>query len=179
MPRCSINATELSFRFKFQEACLFKAVRLSPWSLNTVIVHCTPLKKVLVTVLIRFHFFCVKGLHLPQDCQDKLSSCQSYLTQTQTSMSVITKNLDCTYAHEVLYMYSPYKLWGSLMRQLNALLFKGHKGRCYDTLAYRLVIGYWYQDDTKTLFNFISIFASFFRLHLYFFRLFFFFFTAI
>lgn len=65
------------------------------------------------------------------------------------------------------------------MRQLNALLFKGHKGRCYDTLAYRLVIGYWYQDDTKTLFNFISIFASFFRLHLYFFRLFFFFFTAI
>lgn len=58
MPRCSINATELSFRFKFQEACLFKAVRLSPWSLNTVIVHCTPLKKVLVmTVLIRFHFF--------------------------------------------------------------------------------------------------------------------------
>ncbi|KAL9957159.1 hypothetical protein ACROYT_G038763 [Oculina patagonica] len=40
------------------------------------------------------------GLKLPVDCQDDLSQCNNDLNQSQASMSVIMKNLDCKYAHQ-------------------------------------------------------------------------------
>jgi len=40
------------------------------------------------------------GLNLSQDCHVKLTCCDDDLKETQASMAVIARNLDCTYAHQ-------------------------------------------------------------------------------
>ena len=44
---------------------------------------------------------CWQGLKLTEDCQEELLGCYDDLKQTQTSLSVIMKNLNCTYTHQV------------------------------------------------------------------------------
>ena len=39
--------------------------------------------------------------HLPPECEDNLSKGDLDLHQSQESLSIIAKNLDCGYAHEV------------------------------------------------------------------------------
>ena len=52
-------------------------------------------------VMQSFSSLLPQDLKLPQDCQDDFSQCNNDLNQSQASMSVIMKNLDCKYAHKV------------------------------------------------------------------------------
>lgn len=59
---------------------------------------------------LRLHLLWTQDMNLPHECQHDLFECKDDLKKSQTSLSVIAKNLDCKYANQVrnhwrLYIY--------------------------------------------------------------------------
>ena len=71
-------------------------------------------------------FVCWQGLKLTEDCQEELLGCYNDLKQTQTSLSVIMKNLNCTYTHQVSrkQQCSDTFTWSSWANLPHALILK-------------------------------------------------------
>lgn len=51
--------------------------------------------------MMRSHLLWIQDFNLPHECQHDLLEGKDDLKNSQTSLSVITKNLDCKYAHQV------------------------------------------------------------------------------
>lgn len=72
----------------------------SSGEINPYQKHADKASEVLNETLTVFSRLMHLGLKLTEDCQEELLGCYDDLKQTQTSLSVIMKNLNCTYTHQ-------------------------------------------------------------------------------